>query len=364
MLSPFEWCVATSFYQRSAFLVPFYPFLNLRNLLYLIFMEFVAIDFETANNSEVGSICSIGAIKVRNSIIVDYYSTLINPQIEFSYYNSKVHGIHAGDVIDAPTFIQAYPSFRSFIGDNIIVAHNASYDIAVLERALFINDLPAEDFPYACSMCIAKNVFPNDPKHSLDALCEKLDIPLAHHNALSDAEACAKIVLVCAVIKGSDSMDQLMASCSVRESSTLTNTYEPDAHKPKKKAYPFDKYVQQRNDTRNNLANLPIVCESFFCNKTVVITGNLQHLSRDVATDIIISLGGKCTGSVSKNTAILVVGTQDPNLVKDGKSSKERRAEELIEMGWPIQILDEWSFYAALYGEQAIDSLQGKAVGV
>lgn len=327
-------------------------------------MDFVAIDFETANNSEIGSICSIGAIKVRNNTIVDHYSTLINPQLEFSYYNSKVHGVYAEDVIDAPTFSQAWPSFRSFIGDNMIVAHNASFDIAALEKAQFINDLPAEDLPYACSLCIAQNVFPNDPKHSLDALCEKLNIRLAHHNALSDAEACAKIVLVCGAIQGSDSMNQLMVSCSIDSSSTLTNTYEPGARELKKKASSIQKYVQQKNEDRNDLSDLPIVCGRFFCNKTVVLTGNLQHLSRDAATEIITSLGGKCTGSVSKKTAILVVGTQDPDLVKDGKSTKERRAQELIEAGYPIKIIDESSFYVTLYGEQALLPSLGKSMVV
>lgn len=317
-------------------------------------MDFVAIDFETANNSEMGSICSIGAVKVRNNTIVDSYSSLVNPQIEFSYYNSKVHGIHAADVADAPTFKQVWLTFRAFIGDDMIVAHSASYDTAVLERALFINGLPAEDLPYACSLCIAQNVFPNDPKHTLDALCEKLNIRLAHHNALSDAEACAKIVLVCAAIQGSDSMDQLMVSCSIDSSSTLTNTYYPEEHESTNKTSTFNKLMQRKNEDRNDFVDLPIACEGFFCNKIVVLTGNLEHISRDAATEIITSLGGKCTGSVSKKTSILVVGTQDPDLVKDGKSSKERKAEELMQAGHPIQILDEMSFYTVLYGEKAL----------
>ncbi len=325
-------------------------------------MDFVTIDFETANNSEIGSICSIGAIKVRKNTIIDHYFMLINPQIEFSYYNSKVHGIYAEDVINAPTFSQAWPSFRSFIGDYIVVAHNASYDIAALEKALFINDLPAEDLPYACSMCIAKQIFPNEQKHTLDALCEKFNISLKHHDALSDAEACAKLVLIFAIIQGSETIENLIQACSIPSSTTLTNSYEPNEHVSK--APKLNSYIYLLDDKKNDFAEFKLLANNYFSRKTVVLTGNLHHIARAAAQELINEMGGVCTSSVSRKTNILIVGEQDLSLVKNGKSTKQVKAEELIVAGYPIKILDEWSFYAALYGEQAIDTLRVKAVGV
>lgn len=312
-------------------------------------MNFVAIDFETANNSEIGSICQIGAVKVCNNVIVDTYTALINPEVGFSESNIAVHGIRPADVDGAPTFLQAWPSFRTFIGDNMIVAHNASFDVSALEKAMFLAGISPVDFPYACSYCLAKQIFPNEEKYTLNSLCDKFRIYLDHHDALSDATACAKLVLIFSIIQGCDSLDHLLESCRVSGSSVLTNTYVPDEHISK--ANKWTMYAHQKDVVRNDFSDYELVQTDFFRNRTAVLTGNLRYLSRGAATSIIEELGGKCVGSVSKKTSVLIVGTQDSDLVKNGKSSKQMKAEELIQAGHHIMILDEWEFYKQLYGD-------------
>ena len=96
-------------------------------------MDFVAIDFETANSVR-SSVCSIGIVKVKNGKIQEELYTLINPLSEFHYYNMKIHGITEYMVHDAPTFEEFWPKFKVFIENQTIIAHNASFDIGVLRE--------------------------------------------------------------------------------------------------------------------------------------------------------------------------------------------------------------------------------------
>lgn len=81
-------------------------------------LDFVALDFETANRSHA-SACAVGAVRVRDGRVIDDYFTLIRPGEgldEFEPANVRVHGITAAAVEASPRWTEVYPSLRAFIG--------------------------------------------------------------------------------------------------------------------------------------------------------------------------------------------------------------------------------------------------------
>lgn len=167
-------------------------------------MTFVAIDFETADKGR-DSACSVGLVRVENGVIVEKAVQLIRPprleggdlfspapaEFEFTY----IHGIKPVQVLDAPTFAQAWPKLAPLLkGVQFLAAHNAPFDSGVLEACCAAAGLPKPAHRFVCTVRLARavwNIFPT----KLPDVCRRLEIQLNHHEALSDAEACARIVI-------------------------------------------------------------------------------------------------------------------------------------------------------------------------
>ena len=101
----------------------------------VLLMNFLAIDFETANSSRA-SICSIGIVIVENGLIKEEIHTYINPRDEFTYFNTVIHGITEDMVRGAPTFKEYWPEFKGMIENKMLIAHNASFDMSAMRYAL------------------------------------------------------------------------------------------------------------------------------------------------------------------------------------------------------------------------------------
>lgn len=158
-------------------------------------MNFVALDFETANELR-NSACSIGLVRVQDGHVTDRFYTLIKPEpARFSYWNIKIHGIRPEDVADAPTFGEAWLAIRDFIGSDTVVAHNASFDMSVLRFSLDQYGLPYPEIPYFCTVTAAKQAFPHLVNHKLNTVSDHVGFSFCHHNALEDAEACAMVLI-------------------------------------------------------------------------------------------------------------------------------------------------------------------------
>lgn len=172
-------------------------------------MNFVAIDFETANRYPT-SACALGLVVVEAGEVIEKRSWLIKPTpnvFEFSF----VHGIYAEDVENEPTFDAIWSEIRPFLEDSFVIAHNAAFDMQVLRRTLMIYDLAFPKFNYACSIRIAKKVWKTQfAKYGLKHLAEQFEIPLNHHNALSDTLACAEIIVRACQKEGVSEMKELM----------------------------------------------------------------------------------------------------------------------------------------------------------
>lgn len=159
-------------------------------------MNFVAMDFETANH-EKHSAVSIALAVMRDNQIVDQFYSLIKPETSFSHYNTKIHGIHQVDVAQAPQFPDIWPTIAPlFTADKLVVAHNAPFDNGVLKGTLDYYGLPEPHYMLLDTVQTSRKLFPNFQNHKLNTVAENLGIALEHHhNALDDAVAAANILI-------------------------------------------------------------------------------------------------------------------------------------------------------------------------
>lgn len=155
--------------------------------------NFVAIDFETADRYQ-DSACAVGLVRVEQGKVVEKVHYLIRPprpHIEFTY----IHGIAWDDVAEQPSFAELWPTINPILdGVDFFAAHNASFDRGVLHTCCAAHDIAPPSPSFICTVKLARDTWNIRPTR-LPHVCEYLDIPLNHHNALSDAEACAHIVI-------------------------------------------------------------------------------------------------------------------------------------------------------------------------
>lgn len=154
---------------------------------------FVALDFETADYGQ-DSACSIALIRVENHAIVHREHRLIKtPRRTFAF--SYLHGITWDHVACEPAFRELWPLISPLLeGARFIAAHNASFDANVMRACCAAAALMPPEHPYLCTVKLARRAWDLRPT-KLSDVCRHLNLPLKHHDALSDAEACANIVL-------------------------------------------------------------------------------------------------------------------------------------------------------------------------
>ena len=156
-------------------------------------LNFTAIDFETANERRE-SACAVGVVRVRGGQITDTYATLLRPRVlRVDWRNQQVHGISEADLHDAPTLAEVWPALLPYLHRQPVVAHNSAFDVSVLEYGCRDFGLPIPLFHALCSVKLARVCWPQLERHRLNYVAEYFNIPLNHHDALSDARACAEI---------------------------------------------------------------------------------------------------------------------------------------------------------------------------
>lgn len=186
--------------------------------------QIISIDFETANEKRF-SPCAIGIVVANGEEIVDEFYSLINPQMVFSSFNIDIHGITPRDVKDAPTFTQLWPTLHRYLANNLVVAHNASFDMSVIRHTLDYYDLPYPVMDYVCTRNIAKRVWPNLINHKLDTIARNYDITFEHHHALEDARVCWKVLLQAMRSYETNSVDILLENCGISKGKIFERGY-------------------------------------------------------------------------------------------------------------------------------------------
>ena len=153
---------------------------------------FTAIDFETANSSPA-SACAVGLVRVERGAVVARVHRLIRPPTR-TFAFTYLHGIGWRDVAKAETFAVVWREVRHLCeGVDFLAAHNASFDARVLRACCAEARLAPPRGRFECTVGLARRAFGIYPTR-LDVVAARLGIPLRHHDALSDAEACAEIV--------------------------------------------------------------------------------------------------------------------------------------------------------------------------
>lgn len=154
---------------------------------------FVAIDFETADYQR-DSACAVGLVRVQHGRIVEKTHLLIQPPRR-RFVFSELHGITWAMVAREPTFVRRWPQILELIRDaDFLAAHSAPFDRSVMNACCREAGLAVPEIPFTCTVKLARETWGIYPTRLPD-VCAFLGIELRHHEALSDAEACARIVL-------------------------------------------------------------------------------------------------------------------------------------------------------------------------
>ena len=175
--------------------------------------EFVVFDLETTGTKSFCRVIEIGAYKVKNCKIVDEFQTLVNPEIPIPKFITKLTNITDKMVRDAPTFAEIISDFMGFVGESILVAHNASFDMRFLnyEIGRIYSNRRLANF-YLCTVSLSRRLLPSIDNHRLNTVANYYSIDLNnHHRAGSDALATAKIF-----IKSLENLDEKVIRDLVR----------------------------------------------------------------------------------------------------------------------------------------------------
>jgi DNA polymerase III subunit epsilon len=260
-------------------------------------MNFTAIDFETATPLHK-SICQVGLVRVENSIIIEKYMSLIKPpDNEYTYQNMKVHGILAYQTDNAPLFSDVWKRIKHHIEGELVVCHNSSFDITKLVETLRHYQLEIPYFEVDCTFKIFGS--------NLKDCCSENGIEFYdHHDALADAEACAKLYLLW---KGELEQDH------------SKNDFNP-----------FEKKSVEKDDLVPDFNNCDNSNPLFM--KKVVFTGDLFSMDRKQAAHYAKIRGADVNTAISKKTDFVIVG-QNPGPSK---------MEKILEFNIPIISEDEF----------------------
>ena len=277
-------------------------------------MDFVAIDFETAN-ADLSSICQVGIATFRDSQQVDSWMTLVNPQDYFDSVNVSIHGINEYDVTYAPIWKEVFPQIVSLISGKITVCHT-TFDRTALLQACGRANLSPCDCRWLNSAMVVRRTWRkfSQSGYGLCNVASHLGITYRAHDALEDAR-CAGLVML-----------RAMAESGLDLDNWLVRVQEPIDPQAGRK-------IVREGDSDGQLFG-----------EVLVITGALSMPRREAA-DLAAAAGCQVDSGVTKRTTLLLVGDQDiRKLNGHEKSDKHRKAEEWIQKGHSIRILGERDF--------------------
>ena len=289
------------------------------NYVRKIISDYCVIDTETTGlSSYYDEIIEVGILKIRDGKVVDQYSQLIKPNNAIDEFITYLTGITNKMLVNQPSIKDVEGEILDFLGDDVIVGHNTSFDIRFL-NASFKETLKNE---YMDTMIFSRKIYPQLPHHRLSDLAKFLNLANNQHRALAD---CITTYQLYETIKST--MDERGLKLSDLWQCHSNGHPGIDIKAIKLKSNEIDE-------------------DNFFYGKHVVFTGKLEKMLRKDAMQIIVDLGGILDKTVNKNTNYLILGNNDYNAVLHGeKSNKHKKAEKLKMEGNDINIIDEFTFY-------------------
>jgi DNA polymerase III subunit epsilon len=278
-------------------------------------MDFVAIDVETANSSRA-SICQIGVAKYVDGKLTGEWVTYVDPETEFDGMNISIHGIDDSTVKGSPKYLDVWSELYSYLDNSIVVSHMPFDQQAISQTADRYRIRPPES-TWLDSAKIARRAWSEFAKrgYGLSNVCKTLGYKFEHHDALADAKAAGHIVI-----------------SAIRHSGTDLSGWLDLVNGPVGARVGY----QSLNRSGNS--------QGIRAGEVLTFTGALRMPRREAA-DLADYVGCQVASNVTKKTTIVVVGDQDlDKLGGHDKSSKHRKAEDLIAKGAEIRILGESDF--------------------
>jgi DNA polymerase-3 subunit epsilon len=313
-------------------------------------MDFVAIDFETANEDR-GSACEIGLVRFSGGQVVDSFQSLIF-QDYFNPFHVSLHGITEKQVAKAPGFDDVWAEAEKFIGDSPLLAHNAGFDISVLYRSLEQVNIQ-KPLTYFCSMVLSRRML-GISYFGLPGVTEHLGIQYPmNHRADSDAEASGKVAVALMGNKSVGSLHELAELLRVNPGTLNSDGFSGSRYKGDPGGSGLS--MAEKKKLNDAVPESERYEDPDFAGKRIVFTGRLMSMTQDAAELAVMKAGGLPTRSVSKKTDMLVFGYQDPSFLK-GKplSTKRQTAEDLRASGLDIETVDELQFMQMLNAPEGI----------
>lgn len=300
-------------------------------------LDFIVIDTETTGlDYEYCNIIEVAAVRYSNGKKIDTYTSLVKPPAYYTYdengnkivkyvdeFITDLTGITNEMLASAPEPDIVIPRFLTFIGDSVLVAHNANFDINFIYDAAmgYCNIALRNDF--IDTLRIARKVFPD----------------LKHHRLVDIVGACH--------------INQVEAHRAEADCLITAQCYEHMRYLALSK-YSEEEFIRlfkkRKKSYIESLAAISPTVEIDEDNpvfgKVVVFTGALSSMERRKAFQIVVNLGGIPSNRITKKTNYLVIGNSDfVSSVKDGKTNKMKAAEEYQKKGCEILVLSEDFFF-------------------
>lgn len=312
------------------------------SLIYLP-KNYTVIDIETTGfDPKHDKIIEVGAIKIKEGNIIDTFQSLVKPNgfyyldndgnETFNYIDdfiTELTGITNEMLHNVPKIEDVLPGFLNFIKDDILLGHNVNFDIN------FLYDVSIDKLNYKLQndfvdlLRLSRKIYPEFKNHKLKTVATNLEISTENnHRSLRDCEITYECFsqLSNHVIKNNIDLKSLFTRKNKSTKSIDLRTIEAEITD-------FDE-------------DHPLY------NKHCTFTGKLEKMQRKEVAQLVVNLGGKCLNSVTKKTNFLILGNFDYcSNIKNGKSSKLKRAEKLILDGQDLQILSENVFYDLVYND-------------
>lgn len=293
--------------------------------------DYTIIDLETTGlSSQYDSIIEVGAIKIRNNQIAGTYQQLINPGFEISDFITDLTGISNEMLEGMPLIEEKIDEVIDFISDDIVVGHNVNFDINFIYDNLYRIKNKEFSNPYIDTMRFSRKLHKELKHHRLADMADLYNIEDNNaHRALGDCYTTLSL------------FENLKATALEQ-----FETFEDFSNSFKKK---YNQHLKQ--DYSKLQSETTDFDEShIFYNKHCVFTGTLRLLTRLEAAQLVVNHGGFTDNSVTKKTNFLILGNNDYcSSIKGGKSTKQKRAEELISQGYDLSIIPEDIFYDLIF---------------
>lgn len=318
-------------------------------------LDFIALDFETANSYR-GSPCALGLVRVRDGKVVEEGSFLMRPPElvdTFDAYNVAIHGITPALVARAPRWDAVLPALIDDIGDDIVVTHNAGFDIGVIRYACAAGGIEWPELRFLCTLVLARHAL-SLPSYRLPFVAEALSFPMGdHHDPLADAKATANVLLRLADRQGVDTLEALAESVNVCIGRMSAGSYHGSG---------AGRTSSARDGSGLGCGRL--TCpelnpeadpSGYLFGRTVVFTGALTSMTRQLAWEECARIGAIPEKGTSKRTNVLVIGDINPASLRPGAAltAKAEKAFALQSKGQDIEVMTEDDFIRCLAGRAA-----------